>query len=364
MKKIVSYISVLGLALAFNACENDWDKVTYDESQAKAAVLESVGTSYVLDAQQSDEVVFTMKWSEPNVGYEAAITNNVEMDLAGKDFSGKVVVASLGKGGQYAFTHSELNNSLLGLLDNYGMDVEAVDVEFRIASSISDAISALYSNTVTVNVTPFVGERVYPSIAVRGNYNGWDFKSSQKVYSANSDDSYSGMIYFNGQASGWKFCEDEGWSINWGTGDGATAEQSPITLVVGGGDIAIYSHNSYYFEFDKGTAELKVSKAHDSWGVVGGHNGWGSGDTVMTLGSETDNAGNVQFFLEATLDMDAGNLWKIRPDETWTDDIGPSAVEGDFIDNGDSNFRVDEAGNYTIKWYFNKVKQQVVVVKN
>ena len=46
------------------------------------------------------------------------------------------------------------------------------------------------------------------------------------------------------------------------------------------------------------------------------------------------------------------------------DDIAPGAVEGEFEDAGDGNFKVSEAGNYTIKWYFNKVTPKIIVVKN
>ena len=61
--------------------------------------------------------------------------------------------------------------------------------------------------------------------------------------------------------------------------------------------------------------------------------------------------------------MSAGNKWKIRPEEKWEDDIAPGAVEGEFEDAGDGNFKVSEAGNYTIKWYFNKVTPKIIDCK-
>jgi len=51
------------------------------------------------------------------------------------------------------------------------------------------------------------------------------------------------------------------------------------------------------------------------------------------------------------------------PEEKWEDDIAPGAVEGEFEDAGDGNFKVSEAGNYTIKWYFNKVTPKIIVSK-
>lgn len=182
-----------------------------------------------------------------------------------------------------------------------------------------------------------------------------------------SDNIYTAMVYFDGKAAdGWKFCGTEDWGTdNWGAPESMTPEQSLVTLVSGnGGDIKAYSKNSYYLEFNNTTGELKVSKPHNSWGIVGDHNSWGSGDTMMTLETETDENNKFQYYLKATLDMPAGNKWKIRPEEKWEDDIAPGAVEGEFEDAGDGNFKVSEAGNYTIKWYFNKVTPKIIVVKN
>ncbi len=366
MKKVFSYISAFSFALAFNACESNLDTVTYDASQAKPAVLAAPEASYVLDAQKSDEVVFTLKWTEPDMGYQAAVTNNVELDFAGNGFAQKKIVASVNKGGEYALTHNDLNNLLLGLLEDAGMEVAPVNVEFRISSSLSGAVAAVYSNSVSTQITPFVGEREYPKIWIVGDYCGWDHGNSQFLYSANEDDNYAGMIYFDGKAqNGWKLTPQGSWDAEWGAPkDAMEPEASTVTLVTSGGDnIAAYSHTSYYFEFDKSTAVLKVSKAHDSWGIVGEYNGWGSTpDIAMTLGMEVKN-GSTQYFLEATLDLKADAGWKIRPDETWSDDVGPGAVDT-TVEGKDGNFFVPEDGNYTIKWYFNKVKQQLVVTKN
>lgn len=365
MKKVFSYISALSLALIFNACESDLDKVVYDAVKAKPAVLDKTEASYVLDAQKSEEVVFALKWTEPDLGYQAAVTNNVEFDIAGNDFARKRIVASVGKGGEYTFTHKDLNNLLLGVLEDAGMEVAPLDIEFRISSSVSNAVEAVYSNVISTNVTPFVGEREYPKIWIVGDYCGWNHVNSQFIYSANEDENYAGMVYFDGKAqNGWKFTPAGDWNAEWAADGTPEAEASTLTLVTsGGGNICAYSHNSYYFEFNKLTAVLKVSKAHDVWGIVGEHNGWGSTpDVAMTFGKEDKN-GVTQHFLEATLDLKANAGWKIRPDGKWGDDIGPGAVDT-AVDGKDGNFFVPEDGNYTIKWYFNKVVQQLVVIKN
>ena len=267
------------------------------------------------------------------------------MDVKDKNFANKVILASSKTDLSHTITVSDLNSKIMTLLKVYEMETAPIGIEFRISSSISAAADTLYSNIVSTTITPYEGEPEYPAITLRGSYNGWDFTKSQKVYSVNSDNIYTAMVYLAPESM--------------------TPEQSLVTLVSGnGGDIKAYSKNSYYLEFNNTTGELKVSKPHNSWGIVGDHNSWGSGDTMMTLETETDENNKFQYYLKATLDMSAGNKWKIRPEEKWEDDIAPGAVEGEFEDAGDGNFKVSEAGNYTIKWYFNKVTPKIIVVKN
>ena len=200
-------------------------------------------------------------------------------------------------------------------------------------------------------------------ISVRGDYTGWDWVKSQKLYSIDGN-TFTGTIYFDGKAAnGWKICYDPDWKESWGGNGALDAEASPITLD-GGDNLAIYAKNCYKFEYIKATKVLTVVNSYDSWGVVGAHNAWGgSPDVAMTYGSEEVD-GEVLHFLTATLDLEAAAPWKLRADNAWASEVAPAHVTGSFIDNGDGNFRVDEAGNYTIKWYFSKHKPTLDVIKN
>lgn len=366
--KLIKSISASIFALLFcTACESDLEQIVYNPDEAIPATLSALNESYILESNNASKEALSLNWTQPDMGYQASITNSLEMDIKSKNFANKIVLASSKTDLSYTVTVSDLNSKIISLLKTYEMEVQPLEIAFRLSSSISAAADTLYSNIVSTIITPYEGEPEYPAITLRGDYNSWDFNKSQKVYSVNSDNTYAGMVYFDGKAqNGWKFCGTENWNTdNWGAPEDMTAEQSPVTLVSGnGGDIKAYSKNSYYLEFNNATGELKVSKAYNAWGIVGDHNGWGSGDTVMNLTKETDENNKFQYYLTATMDMAAGNKWKIRPDEKWENDVAPGSVEGEFEDAGDGNFKVTEAGNYTIKWYFNKVTPKVVVTKN
>lgn len=377
--KLTRYMAALCVPfLALAACETDIEQVVFNPATATPTTLSVEGTQqdiYTLDANNASANAFTLNWTNPDMGLSVAVTNVLQMDIDGHDFANAAVLVTETERSNTSYTAvtSDLNANIQTLLAAYGMETpttpeDALTMNFRLLSFISSSASdTLYSDVLSLRILPYEGEAIYPSISVRGDYNGWDWASCQKVYSPNDNGIYTGMIYFDGKAqNGWKFCGAEDWSVdNWGIGETAVTEGNNI-LAQNGGDIKVYSHNSYWFEFNNQTGELTVSQAYDSWGIVGNHNGWGSGDTPMTLGQETDAAGNVQHFLTATMHMDANNTWKIRPDEKWENDKGPGQLkyEGDVADNGDGNFIATEAGEYTIKWYFNKVEQSLVVTRN
>ncbi len=366
MKSIKRYISVLSVALLFGGCVSDLEQVTYDPANATAAVIESLSDSYVLSVDSSDQVAVTFKWAEADFGYSASVTNNLQIDLSGGDFSQATTIASLGLAGEYSITHAELNSAVTKLVESYGEELaeQPYDVDIRLSSSISSSVDPLISDVVSTTITPYTGSRIYPSIAVRGDYsdNGWDFDASQKLYSVNDDGIYSGMVFFNGRAAnGWKLCEDSGWSNNWGTAGGEASEATSWVMTHNGGNIELYSMNSYYFTFNYSTLEFTMSKPHSSWGIVGSPNEWG--DTgVADHDMEMVMVGST-FYMKAVVEFEAGDEWKIRPDNSWGDDLGCSAVAVDATFTTDyGNFRIPDAGTYTIRWYFNSVEQTVEVL--
>lgn len=376
MMNFKKYIIAFALPTLLGACESDLEKVTYDPAQNQPAVLAALEPSYTLDAQLSDQTALTFEWTAPKTSYSAAITSTIEMDLTEKNFADgsqpQLIVSTL-TDVKYSITHDDLNKAVMALLDAYGMTLEEIpyEVSFRISSTIASTVAAFYSNVVTTTITPYAGEREYPSIAVRGSYSGWDFGQSQKVYSENSDTKYSGWIYFDGQGGdGWKFCVDESWSGEWGAPASMADEQAKVTLLTsGGGNIVAYKKNFYCFELETATNVLTVTKSHDSVGLIGINGLWGDTDDVpMTLASESAN-GKTEHYLTATVDVtSADNLtWKIRADHAWDTQVNAdnANIEGDVkAASADSNFEFTAGtGKYQIKWYFNKVNWKVVVTK-
>ena len=361
MKNGYLYLALLILT----ACNSDLEKVHYNASEAKAAVLQSIDESYVLHAQESDETAITFAWNNPIINYPAAITTDLQMDMQGNHFTQATTLASTKTDSTYSISTADLNAALIKLQTMNGLDFGALPVEFRLISNLSVAATPLYSNVVNSLITPFAGEREYPQIWIIGDYCGWNHENSQYLYSTNEDENYSGMICFAGKASnGWKLTPAANWESDWGA-DGLPAEEAPsIVLIEQGNNLTNYTKNTYQVSFNTSTRILKMSQGHDMWGIVGAYNNWGATpDTEMTLASDVEY-GKRQYYFTATLNLKANEGWKIRPDNTWVDDLGPDQLTYEGAEAADGNFIVTEDGNYTIKWYFNKVKEKLLVSKN
>ena len=166
MKTIYGYIGVFAVACLLQACESDLDKAYYNDGQALPAVLEALPETYAIDKLKQDEVALTFRWSAPQMGYNASVTNNLEMDIKGDgNFGNKKVVLSstVGNASSASFTNKELNDYVLALFQNYTDEagvytVGPANLEFRVTSTISDAKTALVSNIVSSVVIPYDNE--------------------------------------------------------------------------------------------------------------------------------------------------------------------------------------------------------------
>lgn len=310
--------------MLFASCDSDLDKAVYDASKARPAEISALDEAYVLDVNKDKDTALTLKWTAPDVGYAAAVTNNIEMDINGKDFAGKTVLASSTTDTSYGITTEALNSKLTSLLEDYGMELGPVKVDFRISTSISDAVGPLYSNVVTTTITPYSGEKIYPMVYVIGDYNGWG-NTSQKLFSFNSNDTYAGVIDFAEKAAnGFKIrgAADNWNNGNWGTLDEANPDAETATLQLrddgGSGNISCYSHRFYHFTFNTSTLVLTKDYSFDVLGIVGdGAKGWDDNDDVIM---EFD-AEKQRFYADVTLKDGA---IKFRADHKWDTNWGGS----------------------------------------
>lgn len=361
MIKRFLYITIVILT----ACNSDLEKVHYNATDSQAPILQSIANSYVLNAQESDQTAIDFKWERTVVNYPAAVTTDLQMDIQGNNFTKATTLASTKTDSTYSISTADLNAALIKIQTLNGIESAPLPIQFRLVSSISIAAAPLYSNVINSLITPFAGEREYPQIWIVGDYCGWNHDNSQFLYSAAEDENYSGMICFAGKAhNGWKLTPAANWDNDWGSTGNPVEEAPSLILIEQGENLTNYAKNTYEVSFNTTSQTLYMSQGHNTWGIVGTYNNWGdTPDTELTLASNVEY-GKRQYFLTTTLYLKANEGWKIRPDNTWVNDRGPNQLEYEGVEAKDGNFIVAENGNYTIKWYFNKVKEKLVVIQN
>lgn len=347
--KLTKYISALGMSLLlFASCESDLETATYNSDTAKPAELSALKDAYTLNNKKADAEAIAFKWTHPELGFRNAAKSSLEMDVDGKDFANKVVLASSTTDSTYSITNNELNSKILGLLETYELGLEPVKIAFRLSTSISDAVAPLISNVVTTTITPYSGDVEYPKVWVIGDYCGWNFANSQYLFSFDNSTTYQGVVDFGEKAAnGFKINGVGNWNDatqNWGT-DGKTepkAEAANITLWAdgGSGNIQCYSKRFYHFTFDTQSAVLKNDFGFNVLGIIGdGANGWGDTDDIVMNFDPVKQ----RFYADATLKD--GKI-KFRADHAWDINYGDSGTAG-ILAAGAGDITVT-AGNYRI----------------
>ena len=164
MKSLYKSLSLTAVTtILLSACESDLEKSYYNSSTAQPAVLEAIQDVYTVNNLKQEENAVTFKWTPANVGYQASVTNNLEMDIKGENnFGDKKVVlySNAGKTTEVSFTNKDLNDQIYTLLKNYAgedgsISLGSTPLQFRVTSTISSTKSPLISNIIDSNITPY-----------------------------------------------------------------------------------------------------------------------------------------------------------------------------------------------------------------
>lgn len=194
MKTIKSLFAVLFALLAFSACEKDGDKIYLQslESNNLMATTDRVE----LNADLDQEIVVSLAWtdrtiqiSDPAVGTTVTVTNYVEASLS-EDFSttvSKTATTSL----SIAFTGLELNSlaSEIGAVTGRNNKIY-----FRLAGTTGTNIPLVYSNVVSIDVTPYEMDMNTGIVILSNDQNENLGETGVTFYSPDADGIYSGFI--------------------------------------------------------------------------------------------------------------------------------------------------------------------------
>jgi len=291
------------------------------ETQAVASAgtggtLKSSATTVVLDKTMLTTNVITFNITNANFGYQAAITNTLQIAKKGTNFASPKETILTANATTKAFTGLDFNNLLLSL----SLPTTAnSDVEIRIKSTISTNITPVYSNVVGLSAKPFP---LTAWIYVPGNYQGWNPATADSLVSLTGNGVYTGVIAFDGDK--FKITTQKKWDVAYGDAGGGKISTT-------GGDISSISAGAKELVADLNANTLTITPL--VWGVIGNSipgSNWNI-DTDMKFINDGKGAWKL------TIPMTAG-AFKFRKNHDWGTSIGDNG--GDIV--------VTTAGTYTI----------------
>ncbi len=371
MKKIIkSALLLLCGVVLFTACETDNDSNPTLLQPTTFTLNTPAYSSALIDLSRATGIPFT--WSQPAYGFpveaeyqlEASKDGNFTVNLKDVDEEHQTDANFISLAAYYNTPEGAIDpvalNNALNQMNGWNEDnpaPESTTVYVR-ASATTKGAPVIYSNVVTVNVSPTMEVvATYPEFIYEiGNESGW---STVHPLALNGEGTYQAYIYLDGA---FKFRPNEGdWEGDWGQ-DPAGAYG---TLVVDGEEDCNKAEGSFpdnvfeagFFQVDVNTVDLtwSVTKV-ESVSIIGDFNGWG-GDVDMEY--------NVsEGCWEATTTVTDGGL-KFRMNHDWAvswglRDAGNPDLN-DLTQNSGANIPV-AAGTYKFQLYLSYEGNNRVVI--
>ncbi len=337
---------MFGATLFWTACSDKETDPVLQLGAAPAITSPSGGSEYILVDSLADDVFSNFTWTAAEFGFDAGVNYTLELDVAGNDFAAPVTLGAVNKLALTNVTNGKINNILLA--KNLDGEV-AHDIQFRVAAKINPDVPVVYSQPITLRITPYTEVVNYPQLQVPGSYQGWNpADNATIIFSVRSDDKYEGYINFPNPGAEYKYTVGPSWDLNYGD-DGANG-----TLEKNGANIVLTDAGVYKLNVDLNAKTHTHTKT--DWGLIGSATptSWDS-DTNMDY-----DAANNKWTI--TINLVPGDI-KFRANDAWDINFGDDGADKK-LEYGGANIAVAEAGNYTIELLLGAAVYRYKITKN
>jgi hypothetical protein len=331
MKRSLNKLVAASMVCCFLiACKKDETKV-FAKSGVAPTVSASPATIVLKKAEAADSSE-TISWTKSDYGFNAAVNYTVQLAKAGTNFAKRNEVA-VGSKTQLKLTVGDFNQIALaqGLAPN-----TAGQLEVRVKSSLNDSL-AIYSNKITINVTPFA---LITYLWVPGDYQGWDPASAPKLASVNGNGAHEGYVNFPAggtfqfkltNAADWNHTA-YGWASSTVTGTDVSG-----TFNTTGGNLFVPGAGYYLVKANTNDNSWSGTKI-TSISLIGDFNNWAA-DADMAYNSTTKK-------WSATANFPSAGAFKFRINHAWTLNFGDTGADLSLEYDG-SNISITP-GSHTI----------------
>jgi hypothetical protein len=342
----LSSISLLMLA----SCKKNDPVIT--SNGGKAGALTANATTIPLDKAKLNDTtkVVNFTFSKPSFGYTAAITNTLQIDVAGDNWA-KPMSVTLGNSTlSQGYTTAAFNALLLKL--NLAAGV-ASHINVRIEHSVGVGAAPVYSNVLSLTVTPFnLASWVY----VPGAYEGSTWPNpgplEDSLYSATGNGVYVGIINFTAGNNQFLIVPVKNWNNKWATTDPNGTTSSTVTYNGPNNFYAPATAGQYWVTFNTNNNTISFAPA-TYYSIIGNAaQGWG---TDVDLKYINDGSQTWVATLPMTQQAAPDNGFKIRKNHDWGTAYGTIATpDGKSLTSSNGvNIGVAAAGTYKITFWLN-----------
>jgi hypothetical protein len=343
MKRLISNILLLSIvSIVLFGCKKDETKAVANTSASAGAQLTASQSTLVLTRANQTQTAVTFNLTKPNFGFDAAPTNILQIAKKGTNFVNAKEVTIDAKGTSKTYTVLDFNALMLsmGLATGVQSDVDA-----RIVSKLSENVAPVFSNIVSLKVTPYA---LISYLYTVGDFQGWNINNVDSLVSATSNGIYTGIIdYRNSGSKAFLIVTAKSFNNKY-----ADAGPGKIQFNNGGDLIA---PNNFQYRVTADINLLTISYVRDSWGVIGDATptGWG-GDTKMKY-----NNGTRKWSI--TINLEGGKFIKFRQNDDWSlPNYGSKNNNGTLDTQNDNNIPITITGSYRLEADFSNLTYSVV----
>jgi len=349
-KKYIPLLIVLGI---FCSSCTDTTSLTNINSVVELGAPPTItgpaaSTALVFTEEDENKAVPALTWTPADFGYEAAVTYEAQIDLAGNDFSKPISLGQINGLAMNGLTVGGLNS----LLFSQGLpDGAPLNMEVRIVATVSNEVDPLISAPLPVTLTLYEVIIIYPKLHLPGDYQEWDPSTQRNViFSIKSNKKYEGFNYFGLDDAVFKFTDGPSWDVNWGDEE----PDGKLDAAGIGNDIPIGGAAGVYF-LKCNINALNYTIEPASMGVAG--SAAGGNDDIDLMYDEENN------WLTVTTDLSAGDIvFRGNDDNAFI--LGDNDANGRLQFEG-ANIPIAEAGNYTINLkILNEAEYKYELIKN
>ncbi len=351
MKSLLNKIlTISGVALLMlSACKKDGAVIT--ATSGTPGVLSASATTLVLNnAKITDPaIVETFTLVQPNFGYNAAISNTLQIDVPSDNWANPYTVSMGADVFTQGFNTNDFNNILLkaGMKGNV-----TATVNIRVKSSIG-ASTFVYSNVLALTVTPF---NLKSWLYVPGAYEGWNNPGplEDSLYSATGNGIYVGIINFTAGNNQFLVTPAKNWNNKYATNDAASTSGTSSNY-----SVTYNGPNNFYAPATAGYYLITLNTNNNTMSIVPANFYSIIGDAAQGWGTDVAlkyvNDGNGNWVTTPPAPLVSSGQFKIRQNNDWTYSWGiPKSGSAGFgvantLNNtSNDNIPVAVNGNYLV----------------